>query len=141
MTTEDDFQRAIDATPNDRMLRLVFADWLQERGDPRSDGYRALGTLTVWPMAFAVGAAQGFLWFASASEYPRASNALPEPWFLAASGQVTAEYPNDMWPRHSQENHCRYRSRRRLENAVAVAWLAVAEADRKKILADAERSS
>src|SRR5829696_5751875 len=43
MTTEDDFQRAIDASPGDWQTRLVFADWLQDRDDPRADGYRAMG--------------------------------------------------------------------------------------------------
>ena len=42
MTTEDDFQAALDAHPDDWQTRLVFADWLEERGDPRADGYRAL---------------------------------------------------------------------------------------------------
>lgn len=45
MTTEDDFQRALDAHPDDWQTRLVFADWLQERGDARAEGYRALGAL------------------------------------------------------------------------------------------------
>lgn len=43
MTTEDDFQAVLDANPDDWQTRLVFADWLQERDDPRSEGYRALG--------------------------------------------------------------------------------------------------
>ena len=42
MTTEDDFQRALDADPTDWQTRLVLADWLDERGDPRGPGYRAL---------------------------------------------------------------------------------------------------
>ena len=33
MTTEDDFQRALDANPDDWQTRLVFADWLEDRGD------------------------------------------------------------------------------------------------------------
>ena len=45
MTTEDDFQAALDANPDDWQTRLVFADWLEERGDPRAEGYRALGVL------------------------------------------------------------------------------------------------
>ena len=45
MTTEDDFQAALDADPENWQTRLVFADWLQERGDPRAEGYRALGVL------------------------------------------------------------------------------------------------
>jgi uncharacterized protein (TIGR02996 family) len=49
VTTEDDFQKALDAQPGDWQTRLVFADWLQERGDPRAEGYRALGQLRTWP--------------------------------------------------------------------------------------------
>jgi uncharacterized protein (TIGR02996 family) len=50
MTTEEDFQRALDADPSDWQTRLVFADWLQERNDPRAEGYRALGALRKWPL-------------------------------------------------------------------------------------------
>jgi uncharacterized protein (TIGR02996 family) len=49
LTTEDDFQRALDKRPGDWQTRLVFADWLQERGDPRAEGYRALGLLRLVP--------------------------------------------------------------------------------------------
>lgn len=45
LTTESDFQHALDREPDNSLLRLIFADWLQERDDPRSEGYRALGTL------------------------------------------------------------------------------------------------
>jgi uncharacterized protein (TIGR02996 family) len=31
---------ALDANPEDNSLRLVFADWLEERGDPRAAGLR-----------------------------------------------------------------------------------------------------
>lgn len=43
MTEEDAFQSALDSNPDDATTRLVFADWLDERGDPRASGYRALG--------------------------------------------------------------------------------------------------
>jgi uncharacterized protein (TIGR02996 family) len=49
MTTEDDFQRALDANPDDWQTRLVLADWLEERGDPRAEGYRALGMMRLKP--------------------------------------------------------------------------------------------
>lgn len=49
MTTEDDFQRALDRNPEDWQCRLVFADWLQEHADPRADGYRLLGQLRIHP--------------------------------------------------------------------------------------------
>lgn len=44
MTTEGDFQVALDADPSDWQTRLVFADWLQERDDPRAEWYRVSGT-------------------------------------------------------------------------------------------------
>src|SRR5204863_136709 len=49
VTTEDDFQNALDADPADWQTRLVFADWLQERGDVRAEGYRALGRTRFYP--------------------------------------------------------------------------------------------
>lgn len=39
---EHAFQMKLDEHPDDHATRLVFADWLQERGDPRAEGYRAL---------------------------------------------------------------------------------------------------
>ena len=50
MTTEDDFQVALDTNPGDWRTRLVFPDWLPERSDPRADGYRALGVLRRAPV-------------------------------------------------------------------------------------------
>src|SRR5262249_13386737 len=51
VTTEDDFQNALDAQPGDWQTRLVFADWLQDRSDPRAEGYRALGMNRIVPIA------------------------------------------------------------------------------------------
>jgi uncharacterized protein (TIGR02996 family) len=47
MNDEEAFQAALDADPNDRTTRLVFADWLEERGDRRAEGYRAIARLPV----------------------------------------------------------------------------------------------
>jgi uncharacterized protein (TIGR02996 family) len=52
MTTEDDFQKAFESQPRDWQTRLVFADWLQERDDPRAEGYRAMGMQQRAPSAF-----------------------------------------------------------------------------------------
>jgi uncharacterized protein (TIGR02996 family) len=49
MTTEEDFQKKLDENPTDWQTRLVFADWLQERGDERAEGYRALAALRIFP--------------------------------------------------------------------------------------------
>lgn len=85
MTTEDDFQAALDAKPEDWQTRLVFADWLQERGDPRADGYRALGVLRLWPKR--EGEGEGGTWAYQggvADDYP-ACHTLPRDWFDADS--------------------------------------------------------
>jgi uncharacterized protein (TIGR02996 family) len=65
VTTEDDFQKALDASPNDWQARLVFADWLQEQGDPRAEGYRALGLLRrvpTWAFYQPLGRDPWYLW-------------------------------------------------------------------------------
>jgi uncharacterized protein (TIGR02996 family) len=49
---EDAFQARLDEHPDDHTTRLVFADWLEERGDPRASGYRALGLLRRWPFEY-----------------------------------------------------------------------------------------
>lgn len=49
MTTEDDFQNELDRRPTNYTLRTIFADWLDDHGDPRGPGYRALGVLKLRP--------------------------------------------------------------------------------------------
>lgn len=49
MSDEEGFQAALDARPEDWGLRLIFADYLEERNDPRALGLRALGQLRMWP--------------------------------------------------------------------------------------------
>ncbi len=50
MSDEDAFQAALDANPDDHVTRLVFADWLQDRGDERAEGYRAMGVMRRVPV-------------------------------------------------------------------------------------------
>src|SRR5262245_50353496 len=40
MDEELGFLRAIHSHPDDEALRLIYADWLQERGDPRAEYLR-----------------------------------------------------------------------------------------------------
>lgn len=42
MTTEDEFHALLTTHPDDHSTRLILADWLDDRGDPRGPGYRAL---------------------------------------------------------------------------------------------------
>jgi formylglycine-generating enzyme len=46
MSSESDFLQAILAHPDDVSARVVFADWLEEQGDPRGELLRLLHTLT-----------------------------------------------------------------------------------------------
>ncbi len=50
MTTEEDWNKLLDENPADFDSRRIFGDWLEERGDPRADGYRALGVLRKHPL-------------------------------------------------------------------------------------------
>lgn len=43
MTDESAFQESLNADPDNHFLREVFADYLEEQGDPRSLGYRWMG--------------------------------------------------------------------------------------------------
>jgi uncharacterized protein (TIGR02996 family) len=43
--TDDSFIAAIRAAPDDEALRLVYADWLEERGDPRAEYLRLVAEL------------------------------------------------------------------------------------------------
>lgn len=49
MQNEYEFQAALDAEPTCSTTRQVFADWLEEQGDIRAEGYRALGVLGLYP--------------------------------------------------------------------------------------------
>jgi uncharacterized protein (TIGR02996 family) len=48
--TSDDFLRAIEAEPGDRTRRLVFADWLDERADPRGELIRVEEEMRTLPV-------------------------------------------------------------------------------------------
>lgn len=78
MTTEDDFHALLDANPDDANTRLVFADWLQDRGDPRAEGYRAMGEHRKRPHQIS-----GLWWWARESEENAAHphERLPTDWF------------------------------------------------------------
>ena len=78
MTTDDDFQQVLDANPEDRQTYLVLADWLQERGDERAEGYRALGVLRRFPLV--VGERAVYLCELPGARYSECVN-LPEDWY------------------------------------------------------------
>lgn len=91
MTTEESFNRMLDTDPTDWMTRLVYADWLEEQGDPRATGYRALGRLNLYPdmrwvyLFLRYGAID---W--TVDRWPDRS-VLPDDWISAADVQATAK--------------------------------------------------
>lgn len=42
VSIEQSFAVAINANPDDRVTQLVYADWLDEQGDPRAEAWRVL---------------------------------------------------------------------------------------------------
>jgi uncharacterized protein (TIGR02996 family) len=145
VTTEDDFQRALDANPNDHQTRLVFADWLDERGDPRADGYRALGLLRLRPYIAREhspgydGLGQ-FGWcigtnadYAKQEEYR--GRLLPQDWFRLVSSRNRAARESC-----STRYWVYFRSRRVCDDLAARAFVKLPAARRAELLATADRT-
>lgn len=131
MTTEEDFQRMLDKNPEDHATRLVFADWLQDRGDPRAEGYRALG-------------ANGFHACDSlpASAHRRKQKWLPQKetcWFCGPFAESHWSLPRDWFDalgrRDGKEEWTRdYENRRAAEDAAALAVLKLSAERREELL-------
>jgi len=58
MITEAEFRKAINSEPDNWAMYLVFADWLEDRGDWRAAGYRWMGETKHRPLR----AVSGFVW-------------------------------------------------------------------------------
>lgn len=127
MTTEGAeekaFNDALDTAPDNDLARAVYADWLQDRGDPRGPGYRALARLRrragkcslprlgfIWGNRDALGADN--LYFS-----PRPHCGLPDVWFkhLPIKGNGY-DHPH-AWSY--------YPTRRAAEDAAALAYSAL----------------
>lgn len=126
MTTEEDFQAALDANPDDHSTRLVFADWLDEHDDPRAKGYRALGTLRHEIRPFAaedIDDLQWDGWYA----LPAANSSISWPAVHEISVGDAVEIDGDrvtVW----------FRTRRRAEDAAALAFGQLSASDRFELM-------
>lgn len=134
MTTEEDFQAALDADPNDHQTRLVLADWLQDRGDPRAEGYRALGTLRRQPSYIRISerGRRGVWWWADKmDEAPLMAWRLPGDWcaHLRVKGSGRGYYPI--------ADGANANTRRAVEDAAAVAFSLLPPERRAELLAAA----
>lgn len=131
LTTEDDFQAMLDADPTDHGTRLVFADWLQERDDPRAEGYRALGAMRCHADALhdlrndPVYTAWG--WYISARDVG-GCGIIPSCWFGAIASFGKARIQRPPMPA------VYFRSRRAAEDAAALAFARLPAARRAELL-------
>lgn len=140
MTNEDDFQRMLDANKSDHQTRLVFADGLDERGDPRGPGYRALGLLRKSPARASDEDNRGknYTWFNSD---PRAySNAafedhLPNDWCEAIVGCRICPRKWNRNPFSRVLQWTEHTLRREADDAAALAFTMLPEAEQTRLLA------
>jgi uncharacterized protein (TIGR02996 family) len=145
MTREDDFQAALDANPTDWQTRLVFADWLEERGDPRAEGYRALGLWRREPVPTDVTPGErqrrwGFPGFVSPgyaasdnepdNEHALQRATLPDDWHSAIAHWKGEGIPDGGLLLHWR---CR-KSRREVEDAAARAFTQLSAPRRTELL-------
>lgn len=119
------FHAHFDANPDDHVARQVFADWLQERNDPRAEGYRALGVAGHYPMSH-IG--QHWLWNRGEQEppyhnYNGQSQALPPDWHERIHPPGGA---NTFWSYHP--------TRRAADDAAAHAFAQLPPARRHELL-------
>jgi uncharacterized protein (TIGR02996 family) len=144
MTTEDDFQSALDADPEDGQTRLVFADWLEERGDPRADGYRAMGRLGLRAPPSTTESSGACPWFDSARCVVGSGGEapvhcwLPSDWFALLSGgvQTVDGHPLDTKTFASYVGKwLDWFSRREAEDAAAKAFARLPPERRAELLA------
>jgi uncharacterized protein (TIGR02996 family) len=140
VTTEDDFQAALDVDPDDWQTRLVFADWLQECNDRRADGYRLLGLQRLRPHPPSPRKSEIKAWTWGNDANP---NNEPGSRWHRQFGMILL--PRDLQEllfevRHPDDNPSiwkRFTSRREAEDAAALAFTRLAPERRAELLAGA----
>lgn len=123
MTTGDDFWAAIEADIDDHVCRLMFADWLQERDDPRAEGYRAIGARRAF-ISQSV-----YDWRVTNDVRERDSCGLPPDWSSAMLDWLREA--------HGHQSAWHYLTRREVEDAAALAFARLPAARRAELLATA----
>jgi uncharacterized protein (TIGR02996 family) len=126
MTTEDEFQQMLDAHPDDNTTRGVLADWLQERGDERAEGYRALGVLGRIPLRTDAGQWSWWTDWSDPAEWSEL-HALPEHWHRLFHRYELGSYAT-----------VRHDRRREAEDAAAIAFAKLPAPRRAELLAAAQ---
>lgn len=140
MTTEKEFQTRLNRVPHDHHTRLVFADWLDEHGDARGAGYRALGLHRV--LTFGVGGqlageVRMWTWFCTGRAVGEKRRELPHDWFALLIGWVCL-YTNGKPAGNGGEVWRDYRSRQLADDAAALAFAKLPAERRAELLSPVE---
>lgn len=141
MTDEAAFHVALDADPTDWQTRLVFADWLQDRDDPRAEGYRAIGLLKLQALRTHRQEWDGHNWFMAeptwgwmGADTGRCHNAtLRRAWWNLLK-KVTRKSPIRFIGEYKSNE---YASRREAEDDAALAFSRLPESRRASLLREA----
>jgi uncharacterized protein (TIGR02996 family) len=140
MTTEDDFQKALNRRWNDWQTHLVFADWLEEQGDPRAEGYRALGVLRRVPNR-RPGSYFRFLWSSDLKDRVDWTDryVLPADWYRHLTENDLVYFPDDEPDRTLYRSTRKYalearESRRSAEDKAALAFTELPAERRAELL-------
>ncbi len=134
MSDGDAFQAHLDAHPDDHTARLVFADWLQDRDDPRAEGYRALGRNGLHPVPdppqrhTKIG--QWRLYPSGSGILPPGPDDIPPDWLDAIKINIRGSSS-------AGDLGMRWNTRRQAENAAALAFPLLPADRRAELLAGA----
>jgi hypothetical protein len=123
--TEAGLQARLDETPDDHWVRSILADYLEDIGDERAPGYRALAALGKWPKYFPGQSVRDGLeawtwWWAM----PKGRDYLPRSWW----GEIKGYRP-------LFSGFKNFNTRRGAEDAAALAWAGLSAEVRDDILA------
>jgi uncharacterized protein (TIGR02996 family) len=130
VTTEDDFQRNLDDNPENWTLRTVFADWLQDHGDTRAEGYRAIARQKRLPLRMESHGRDAWWWYRGNSPF---HNNIPDDWFALLPAGPGSEL---FWPLLTRKENVR--SRRQCEDELARAFAELSETRRQQLLTPPE---
>lgn len=131
MTTEDGFHAILDNAPEDWQTRMVFADWLEERGDSRAAGYRALALRHMPDRTSNSTSVLMWHWWRRREDghaYPSERVSLPSDWYDNFPG-VSSETVTGATPRRD------FATRRAAEDTAATAFAKLPADRRAELLA------
>jgi uncharacterized protein (TIGR02996 family) len=132
VTTEEDFQAELDRNPDAHHTRLVFADWLQDRDDPRAAGYRELGRLRRCPAFQHNHLCVIWWWSAIAGETIESYvNVIPRIWLCLSSDWVDGN--GGSCPVIDSEDENQQNTRREVEDKLAFAFTLLSDEQRAEI--------